>query len=93
MRAAKLLGEQEFASVGQSQADIALGENLYDVCLVNGIGYNHFGHKPYGQFFPPVPYIPGAVNVSLANLAHTEYSEYDMPCVGALMYLLSECME
>lgn len=93
MRAAKLLGEQDFASVAQSQADVILGANLYDACLVNGVGHNHLGHTPYGQFFPPVPYIPGAINVTLANISHAQYSEYDMPCVGMFMYLLSECLE
>ena len=93
MRAAKLLGEQDFASVAQSQADVILGANLYDACLVNGVGHNHLGHTPYGQFFPPVPYIPGAINVTLANISHADYSEYDMPCVGMFMYLLSECLE
>lgn len=93
MRASKLLGEKDFASVGQSQADVILGTNLYDACLVNGVGHNHLGHKPYGQFFPPVPYIPGAINVVLADISHAEYSEYDMPCVGMFMYLLSECLE
>lgn len=92
MRAAKLLGDQDFASVAQSQADVILGANLHDASLVNGVGHNHLGHKPYGQFFPPVPYIPGAINVVLTNLSHTECSEYDMPCVGMFMYLLSECM-
>jgi len=70
-----------------------LGANLYDASLVNGVGHNHLGHKPYGQFFPPVPYIPGAINVALTDISHSEYSEYDMPCVGMFMYLLSECME
>lgn len=92
MRAAKLLGEKEFASVAQSQADVILGANLQDACMINGVGHNHLGHKPYGQFFPPVPYIPGAINVTLAPLSHEECSEYDMPCVGMFMYLLSECM-
>ena len=93
MRASKLLGEKDFASVAQSQADVMLGANLYDASLVNGVGHNHLGHKPYGQFFPPVPYIPGAINVVLTGLSHTECSEYDMPCVGMFMYLLSECLE
>jgi len=69
-----------------------LGANLYDASLVNGVGHNHLGHKPYGQFFPPVPYIPGAINVVLADISHSECSEYDMPCVGMFMYLLAECI-
>ncbi|MBO5347116.1 MAG: glycoside hydrolase family 9 protein [Lachnospiraceae bacterium] len=93
MRASKLLGDKEFASVAQSQADVILGANLHDASLVNSVGHNHLGHKPYGQFFPPVPYIPGAINVVLTGLSHEECSEYDMPCVGMFMYLLSECLE
>lgn len=93
MRASKLLGNKEFSSVAQSQIDITFGANLHDASYVNGVGHNQIGHKPYGQFFPPVPYIPGAINVGFSSLSHTECSEYDMPAVGMVMYLLAECLK
>jgi len=39
----------------------------------------------FGQFFPHTPQIPGAVIVGVPDGV-----EYDMPCVGTLMWLLAE---
>ncbi len=91
-RAAKLLDDKDINSVAQSQIDAVLGANFFDASHVNGVGLNHINHRPYAQFFPPVPHIPGAINIGFTSISHAEYSEYDMPCVGMFMYLLSECL-
>jgi len=90
MRAAKILGDKKAASFAQSQIDAVLGCNMFDASHVNGVGQNQVSHKPYGQFFPPVPHIPGAINIGFNSIRYDEYSEYDMPCVGMFMFLLSE---
>lgn len=92
MRASKLLGDKEIGSVAQSHIDAILGANIHDASHVNGVGLNHVNHRPYAQFFPPVPHIPGAINIGFTKISHNEYSEYDMPCVGLFMYLLSELL-
>ena len=87
-RASKLLGEEKYMAYAQSVADIMLGGDELDSSRIRGIGYNHAPHWSYGQFFPSTPFIPGAVGVSYSKLDGTV--EYDMPCVGMAMYLLSE---
>ena len=89
-RASKLLDDKEMAEVAQAHVDGMLGANLHDASHVNGVGQNQISHRPYAQFFPPVPHIPGAVNIGIEGIGHDVYSEYDMPCVGMFMYLLSE---
>lgn len=92
-RAAKLLCDNNIDEIAQSQIDAILGANIFDASHVNGVGQNQINHRPYAQFFPPVPHIPGAINIGFTSLSHTEYSEYDMPCVGMFMYLLSEYLD
>ena len=87
-RASKLLQIPEYMAYAQSVADTLLGGDELDSSRIRGIGYNHAPHWSYGQFFPSTPFIPGAVGVSYAKLDGTV--EYDMPCVGMAMYLLSE---
>ena len=60
---------------------------------MNGVGQNQISHRPYGQFFPPVPHIPGAINVGVKRIDYTADAEYDMPCVGMFMFLLSEYLD
>lgn len=92
-RASKILDHTEADSVAQAQIDAILGANAFDASHVNAVGVNHIDHLPSGQFFPPTPYIPGAVNIGFNSIEHTTYSEYDMPCVGMFMYLISEYLD
>ena len=91
-RGAKILKSERYMSYAQAIADLLLGANELDSCHIYGIGYNHAQHKSYGQFFPSTPFIPGAVGVGYHSIdvESGSTSEYDMPCVGIAMYLLSE---
>lgn len=87
-RGAKLTGDKKYMGYAQSIADSLLGANVLDSSHIRAVGYNNPQHYSYGQFFPSTPFIPGAVGVGYTSLDST--SEYDMPCVGLSMYLLSE---
>ena len=90
-RGAKLLGRKRYLDYAQSIADSLLGANVLDSSHVRSIGYNHPQHHAFGQFFPSTPFIPGAVGVGYSSIdVYSVSSEYDMPCVGISMYLLSE---
>ena len=94
-RGAKLVGNCRYMEYAQSVADNLLGVNNLDSSRIQGVGYNQRHHTAYGQFFPSTPFIPGAVGVGYDTVdvyAH-HGSEFDMPCVGLSMYLLSEITE
>lgn len=87
----KLLGNKRYMGYAQSVADSLLGANVLDSSHIRAIGYNNPQHHSYGQFFPSTPFIPGAVGVGYNSIdVYSVSSEYDMPCVGISMYLLSE---
>lgn len=89
-KAQKIFGEEVYGEYAQSILDVVLGCNKLDASHVNAIGYNQISQCPYGQFFPSTPHIPGAINIGFADCDSTSHSEYDMPCVGMCMYLISE---
>ena len=90
-RGSELLGYKKYLNYAQCIADILLGANVMDSCHIRGIGYNNPQHHAYGQFFPSTPFIPGAVGTGYSTIdVYRVTSEYDMPCVGLSMYLLSE---
>lgn len=77
-RAAILFNEPAYAAIGQRQIDWILGNNPCDQSFVEGVGYNQLAHVKSGEFIPPTPQIPGAVNTG-------ESTEYDMPPTGWLL--------
>ena len=85
IKAARILNQPGLKGFAQRQADWILGANPYDGSSVTGVGYNQPYLPMYGQFFPHTPQIPGAVIVGIPDGV-----EYDMPCTGNLMWLLSE---
>ena len=90
-KGARLFENKRYFTQAQAIVDQLLGGNELDSSRVRGIGFNHAQHHSYGQFFPSTPYIVGAVGVGYSSLdTYTESSEYDMPCVGLSLYLLSE---
>ena len=90
-RGAKLLGNSRYLAYAQSIADLLLGANPMDSSLIRSIGYNNPQHHAYGQFFPSTPFIPGAVGTGYSTIdVYSVTSEYDMPCVGLSMYLISQ---
>ncbi len=93
-RAAKLFGEKKYARYAQYILDLVLGTNQQDSSRIRGIGYNHVQHHAFGQFFPSTPFIPGAFGVAYSTIdVYNSTSEYDMPCVGFAMDLISNICE
>lgn len=84
-KAARVLNKPELKGLAQRQADWILGGNPYDGSSVTGVGFNQPYVPLFGQYFPHTPQIPGAVIVGIPD-----GTEYDMPCTGNLMWLLSE---
>ncbi len=90
-RGSKLLANDKYMRYAQFVVDNLLGANVLDSSHIRSIGYNNPQHHAYGQFFPSTPFIPGAVGVGYKTIdVYKNSSEYDMPCVGISMYLLSE---
>jgi hypothetical protein len=90
-KGAKMLKDDKYMGYAQSILDNLLGANEQDSSRVRGIGYNNCQHHAYGQFFPSTPFIPGAIGTGYDSIdVYTSSSEYDMPCVGISMYLISE---
>lgn len=90
-RAGKLLGEKRYVNMAQSFLNQFLGGNALDSSLIRGIGFNHAQHRAFGQFFPSTPFIPGAIGTPYSTMdVYQAHTEYDMPCVGLAMYLISE---
>ena len=90
-RGSKLLSNSKYMCYAQSIVDNLLGANILDSSHIRSIGYNHPQHHAFGQFFPSTPFIPGAVGIGYTTIDVYKHSaEYDMPCVGISMYLLSE---
>jgi len=92
--ASRLIKAPEYLKYAQAIANDLLGGNELDSSHIRGIGYNNPMHHSYGQFFPSTPFIPGAVGVGYHTVdVYSHSSEYDMPCVGLAMYMLSELKE
>ena len=94
-KASKLLKRNEYEEIAYSQLDWLLGANRFDASNVNGVGYNVPHRGIYGEFFPPVPQIPGGVYIGYTDECFDEErsgmrNEYDSPMVGWLLYLISE---
>ena len=97
-KASKLLKRNEYEEIAYSQLDWLLGANRFDASNVNGVGYNVPHRGIYGEFFPPVPQIPGGVYIGYTDECFDEErsgmrNEYDSPMVGWLLYLISELNE
>lgn len=90
----KFTGEPRYKALMQRQLDWIMGANMYDASSIEAVGYNQPHRGIFGEFFPPVPQIPGAICTGLADDSFTEVAfgfdcEYDMPMVGWGLYLLA----
>ncbi|MDR0655380.1 MAG: glycoside hydrolase family 9 protein [Treponema sp.] len=95
IKAASCTGKPEYRAFAQDQIDWVMGVNPWDASNIEGVGYNQPHRGIFGEFFPPVPQIPGAVYTGLTEQSFNPSSygldnEYDMPMVGWLMPLLTE---
>lgn len=89
---ARLLNNDGLLKYVQNIVDVALGANVLDSSHIHAVGYNQAMHHAFGQFFPSTPFIPGAVAIDYTSIDMVKGSaaEFDMPCVGLMMYLISE---
>lgn len=88
-----ILKNEEYLALAQRQLDWMLGYNRFDASNVEGVGYNQPHRGIFGEFFPPVPQIPGGVFVGFTDLSFCEEAfgyenEYDIPMVTWMMYLI-----
>lgn len=99
LRAYRVTGDARCLSVAQSQVDWIMGGNPFDASTIEGVGLNQpLRFINGGEFFPPVPQIPGAVMTGIMGDADDNpepfdnncSTEYDMPVSAPLMWLLSE---
>jgi len=98
-RAAKLLGDSELLTLAQRQLDWIAGVNPFNASTIMGVGYNNPQHMFGGEFFPPTPFLPGAVMNGIGGdeqdrpyLQPGSYSEceYWTPMVAYTMWLMAE---
>jgi hypothetical protein len=94
VRMNRLISDAKLGEVAQRQLDWILGVNPFDASNMEGVGYNHPHRGIFGEFFPPVPQIPGGVYTGITDTSFRMEAqgydcEYDMPMVGWLLYLLS----
>lgn len=94
-KAAKLTGCSRYRETAQRQMDWLLGANQFDASSVEGVGYNQPHRGVFGEFFPPVPQIPGAVFTGITEESFQEEAfgydcEYDMTMVGWMLYLIAQ---
>jgi hypothetical protein len=92
--AAKIFDDVKYELAAQNQIDWILGANPFDASSVEGLGYNNPHRGVFGEFFPPVPQIPGAVYTGITEHAFLEEAfglecEYDLPMSTWFMHLLA----
>ena len=99
LRAKEITGDPFCAAIAQRQVDFVLGANPAMASTVEGLGRNQPERLVnVGEFFPPVPQIPGAVMTGMCGdqldnpMPFTPglQCEYDMPSNALLMWVMSE---
>lgn len=99
VKAAGLLGNQRLASLAQRQLDWVLGVNPFDASTVMGAGHNNPQHMFGNEFYPPTPFLPGAVMNGITGTDSDEphlrpgsyhECEYWTPMVCYTMWLMAE---
>ena len=93
-RAAGILEAPDYLNIAQRQLDWILGSNPFDASSIEGVGYNQPHRGVFGEFFPPVPQIPGAVFIGLTEHSFDpdgfgQDNEYDLPIAGWILWLMS----
>jgi hypothetical protein len=97
--AGKHLGEPAWTALAQRQLDWILGVNTFNASTVMGSGHNNPQHMFSGGYYPPTPFLPGAVMNGISGnaadapqLRPGEYQEceYWTPMVCFTMWLVAE---
>jgi hypothetical protein len=99
LKAARLLGRNDWAALAQRQLDWILGSNPFNASTVMGVGYNNPQHMFGFEYDPPTPFLPGAVMNGISGDAadHPQLRpgawqecEYWTPMVCFTMWLMAE---
>ncbi|NQU64308.1 MAG: glycoside hydrolase family 9 protein, partial [SAR324 cluster bacterium] len=64
-KASDVTGNHQYAELAQRQLDWIMGCNPFDCSTIEGVGYNQPHRGIFGEFFPPIPQIPGAVSIGV----------------------------
>jgi len=99
VKAARLLNNEQMAALAQRQLDWILGVNPFSTTTVMGAGHNNPQHMFGGEFYPPTPFLPGAVTCGISGdtndfpqLRPGSYHEceYWTPMVCFTIWLMAE---
>lgn len=95
LKASKILDDEKYLKYTQFQIDWILGVNPSDASSIEAVGYNQPHRGVFGEFFPPIPQIPGAVFTGITTKSFNPKGygldcEYDMPMNTWMLYLLAE---
>jgi hypothetical protein len=93
-KTARILKNPDYLNIAQRQLDWILGSNPFDASSIEGVGYNQPHRGVFGEFFPPVPQIPGAAFIGLTEYSfdpngYGQDNEYDIPIAGWILWLMS----
>lgn len=85
--ASRYFERESCLAMAQRLLDYIVGANPIDASCIEAVGFNQLPFAVFGEFFPPLPKIPGAVITDLDPKSATEVygREYDMPIVGTVL--------
>jgi hypothetical protein len=98
-KAARILNQPKWAALAQRQLDWILGVNPFNASTVVGVGHHNPQHMFGGEFYPPTPYLPGAVmngisgdinDVPQLRQGSWQECEYWTPMTAFTMCLMAE---
>jgi len=98
-KAARVMRQPKWAAIAQRQLDWILGVNPFNASTVVGIGFNNPQHMFGSEYYPPTPYLPGAVMNGISGDAKDvpqlrpgswHECEYWTPMVAFTMGLIAE---
>jgi hypothetical protein len=98
-KAGRVMNQQKWSSLAQRQLDWILGVNPFNTSTLVGLGYHNPQHMVGGEYYPPTPFLPGAVMNGISGDIHDEPQlrpgswqecEYWTPMAAFTMCLLTE---
>jgi hypothetical protein len=98
-KAARIMNQLKWAALAQHQLDWILGVNPFNASTIMGMGHNHPQHMFGGEYYPPTPFLPGAVmngisgdinDIPQLHPGSWQECEYWTPMAAFTMCLLAE---
>jgi hypothetical protein len=98
-KAARIMNQLKWAALAQRQLDWIFGVNPFNASTVMGLGHHNPQHMFGGEYYPPTPYLPGAVMNGISGDINDlpqlrpgswQECEYWTPMAAFTMCLLAE---